>query len=98
MNEQNHLEMSNVTVQTIPGSVDHELPGHGSKWPWWRTTRHDLLVLPWFILIHVTAVIGLLLFPLPGGACSSAHSRSPGSVALAQLYAITEHSLTALCV
>jgi fatty-acid desaturase len=37
-----------------------------SEWPWWRTTRHDAVVLPWFILIHLTAVVGLILFPLPG--------------------------------
>ncbi len=38
----------------------------GSQWPWWRTTEHDRMVLPWFILIHLTAVVGLVLFPLPG--------------------------------
>jgi fatty-acid desaturase len=24
------------------------------------------MVLPWFILIHLTAIVGLILFPLPG--------------------------------
>lgn len=38
----------------------------GWEWPWWRTTRHDVMVLPWFILIHLTALTGLILFPLPG--------------------------------
>src|SRR5215469_15585032 len=32
----------------------------------WLTTRHDVMVLPWFILIHSTALAGLLLFPQPG--------------------------------
>jgi fatty-acid desaturase len=37
-----------------------------NEWPWWRTTRHDVVILPWVLLIHVTAAIGLILFPLPG--------------------------------
>jgi fatty-acid desaturase len=41
-------------------------PVPGWEWPWWRTTRHDRMVLPWFILIHATALAGLILFPLPG--------------------------------
>lgn len=38
----------------------------GWEWPWWRTTHHDRMVLPWFVLIHLTALAGLILFPLPG--------------------------------
>src|SRR5215472_6358761 len=53
-------------IQTIQESVSPKLAVHGSKWPWWRTTRHDAMVLPWFILIHSTALAGLLLFPQPG--------------------------------
>lgn len=33
---------------------------------WWRTTKEGFLVLPWIILIHLTALVGLVLFPLPG--------------------------------
>ena len=36
------------------------------EWPWWRMRNHDALVLPWFVLIHVTALVGLILFPWPG--------------------------------
>ncbi len=36
------------------------------EWPWWRTTKHDRIILPWFILIHSTAAVGLILFPMPG--------------------------------
>ncbi len=43
-----------------------ELPSQGSEWPWWRSTRQDVMILPWFILIHLTAAVGLILFPLPG--------------------------------
>jgi fatty-acid desaturase len=43
-----------------------EIAAIGVDWPWWRTTRQDVMVLPWVLLIHVTAAIGLILFPLPG--------------------------------
>jgi len=33
---------------------------------WWWTTPEDAFTLGWIVLIHVTAVIGLILFPLPG--------------------------------
>ncbi|MGH7932977.1 MAG: fatty acid desaturase [Candidatus Binataceae bacterium] len=36
------------------------------EWPWWRTTRHDFAVFAWIILIHGTALVGLVLYPLPG--------------------------------
>jgi fatty-acid desaturase len=36
------------------------------EWPWWRTRWHDAAVFFWISLIHATAFIGLVLFPLPG--------------------------------
>jgi fatty-acid desaturase len=36
------------------------------EWPWWQTTRRHVVILPWIILIHVTAAVGLILYPLPG--------------------------------
>ncbi len=36
------------------------------EWPWWRMTSEDAVILPWIVLIHITAVVGLILFPLPG--------------------------------
>lgn len=36
------------------------------QWPWWRTGEHDGGVLFWILLIHVTAALGLILYPLPG--------------------------------
>jgi sn-1 stearoyl-lipid 9-desaturase len=36
------------------------------EWPWWRTSEHDAGVLFWIVLIHVTALIGLILYPIPG--------------------------------
>jgi fatty-acid desaturase len=53
-------------IETIQGSLNPDRSIHASVWPWWRTTKHDVLVLPWIILIHLTAVVGLILFPLPG--------------------------------
>jgi len=34
-------------------------------WPWWRTSEHDLGVLLWIVLVHLTAALGLILYPLP---------------------------------
>jgi len=55
-----------LTTQTIQPSISDESQVPAWEWPWWRTTRQDFIILPWFILIHVTAVAGLILFPLPG--------------------------------
>lgn len=49
------------------------------QWPWWHTTRQHAAVLPWIVLIHLTAVAGLVMFPLPGGRVLA------GAIALAWL-------------
>ena len=36
------------------------------EWPWWHTTLRHSGTFGWIILIHLTAVAGLILFPLPG--------------------------------
>lgn len=36
------------------------------KQPWWRPTRGDAMTLAWIIAIHVGAVLGLILAPVPG--------------------------------
>ncbi len=36
------------------------------KGPWWRPAPGEWPVLAWIILIHLTAVVGLVLVPLPG--------------------------------
>ena len=53
-------------IETSQPSLIRDLPAQPLDWPWWQTTRHDVLVLPWFILIHLTAIVGLILFSLPG--------------------------------
>jgi stearoyl-CoA desaturase (delta-9 desaturase) len=35
-------------------------------WPWWRPVAGQRITLLWVVLIHVTAVAGLILCPLPG--------------------------------
>lgn len=35
-------------------------------WPWWRPAPSQYMTLVWVVLIHVTAVVGLLVYPLPG--------------------------------
>ena len=34
--------------------------------PWWKPAPGSWSVFGWIILIHVTAIVGLILFPLPG--------------------------------
>jgi stearoyl-CoA desaturase (delta-9 desaturase) len=36
------------------------------KRPWWQPARGDEPTFGWMVLIHVTAVVGMILFPLPG--------------------------------
>ena len=36
------------------------------QWPWWRTAPGEGITLAWILLIHLTAVVGLILYPLPG--------------------------------
>ena len=36
------------------------------RWPWWRPARGDEATFGWMVLIHVCAVVGMILFPLPG--------------------------------
>lgn len=36
------------------------------RWPWWHTAPKQQMTLVWVALIHVTAALGLILYPLPG--------------------------------
>ena len=36
------------------------------KQPWWRPTRGDEATFVWMVMIHVGAILGLVLTPLPG--------------------------------
>ncbi len=49
-----------------PDRIGEQPATYRWQWPWWRTTGHDVIVLSWVILIHATALVGLVLFPLPG--------------------------------
>ena len=35
-------------------------------WPWWRPAPRQYMTLVWVLLIHITAMVGLILSPLPG--------------------------------
>src|SRR5262245_46320532 len=35
-------------------------------WPWWYPAPGQYMTLVWVLLIHGTAVVGLILYPLPG--------------------------------
>jgi fatty-acid desaturase len=37
-----------------------------ARWPFWRATGGGVIILAWIALIHVTALVGLVLYPLPG--------------------------------
>ncbi|HTA18540.1 MAG TPA: hypothetical protein VK989_04570 [Polyangia bacterium] len=34
--------------------------------PWWQPARGDEATFGWMVLIHVSALVGMILFPLPG--------------------------------
>jgi stearoyl-CoA desaturase (delta-9 desaturase) len=36
------------------------------RWPWWKPAPGDEATFGWMMLIHVTAIVGFILFPLPG--------------------------------
>lgn len=50
----------------IAAESTESLPVPSWQWPWWRTTWRHAPVFGWIVLIHVTALVGLILFPLPG--------------------------------
>jgi fatty-acid desaturase len=36
------------------------------KWPWWKPAPGDEATFGWMMLIHASAIIGFVLFPIPG--------------------------------
>jgi hypothetical protein len=60
------MEARRLMSQATQPSLNRRISASATEWPWWRTTRHDWIILPWMILIHTTALVGLILFPLPG--------------------------------
>ena len=59
---------TSLTLPIAPRSLDAADLAKYSPWkqPWWRATRGDRPVLFWVILIHVAAVVGLVVAPVPG--------------------------------
>jgi fatty-acid desaturase len=59
----NDLSLNANALRTLDAA---ELAHHAPwKQPWWRATRGDASTLFWVIVIHVAAVLGLFLAPLP---------------------------------
>jgi fatty-acid desaturase len=58
--------MSSGTAR-LPALDAADLMKHAPwKQPWWRPTPGDRLFFAWIVLIHVGAVVGLALTPIPG--------------------------------
>jgi len=36
------------------------------QWSWWRIAPGERMTFLWVVLIHVTAAVGPVLYPLPG--------------------------------
>jgi fatty-acid desaturase len=61
--------MGNAVTLSPEIGAAQPLPTRPSRpWdlPWWRPASNDLPVMLWIGLIHLTAAIGLVLYPLPG--------------------------------
>jgi len=53
--ERSVLPMSAVGVRNLPW-----------RWPWWHAVAGERITLWWVVVIHITAAVGLILYPLPG--------------------------------
>ena len=42
------------------------------EWSWWRTRQQGAWVFYWIIGVHLLAILGLILFPLPGWGIAGA--------------------------
>ena len=59
--------MNSVHGERLPAMDAIELAKYQPwKQPWWRPTKGDELFFAWIVLIHVGAIAGLVLAPLPG--------------------------------
>ena len=47
-------------------STTETLKNEPWKQPWWHAAGRDISILFWVCLIHITAAIGLVLYPIPG--------------------------------
>ncbi|MGE0821545.1 MAG: fatty acid desaturase [Candidatus Binatia bacterium] len=50
----------------IANTSSHVISSPPWQWPWWHVASGHHATFFWVILIHVTAVVGLILCPLPG--------------------------------
>jgi len=51
----------------MPTVVSHSLVKTPPwAWPWWRPATGQYMTFVWVVLIHVTAAVGIVMYPLPG--------------------------------
>src|SRR5260370_35047352 len=53
-------------VFTAISPTEEILKSEPWKQPWWHAGKRDIAILGWVLLIHITAAIGLVLYPIPG--------------------------------
>ena len=55
-----------ASVFTPVSTTEEVLKSEPWKQPWWYAGKRDVAILGWVLLIHITAAIGLVLYPIPG--------------------------------
>jgi fatty-acid desaturase len=56
--------MSAAVAPVLTSETEEKTPPWA--YPWWRPSAGQSIILFWIILIHLTAAVGLIIFPLPG--------------------------------
>ncbi len=55
-----------AAVFTPVSTTEEILKSEPWRQPWWHAGKRDIAILGWVLLIHITAAIGLVLYPIPG--------------------------------
>src|SRR5258708_11351822 len=58
--------MGSLNSLVINGALEEHDGAPPIRSPMWPTESKGILVLGWLLTIHITAVVGLALYPLPG--------------------------------
>ncbi|HYE72824.1 MAG TPA: hypothetical protein VEF04_05815 [Blastocatellia bacterium] len=53
-----------VKMQNHNAAIDH--PDYPWKMPWWQASEGNGAVLFYLVIVHLLAVVGIILFPVPG--------------------------------
>src|SRR5271168_1638858 len=60
------LERRRMAAFSPTSTTEEILKSEPWKQPWWHAGPRDIAILGWVLLIHITAAIGLVLYPIPG--------------------------------